>query len=97
MKPDMIKERIQSLCPDVKKANCNPQIPQDHYCPGCDNTLPNQITLAVVLRAIQKHLGLPNDALPFHTAQLLIHWNLLKDYDDQDEPTKAFIGSLLGV
>lgn len=32
------------------------------------------------------------DTQPLHH-----HWNLLKDYDDQEQATKDFIGSLLGV
>jgi hypothetical protein len=116
---DPVKAKIQSLCPDVMEdleCNCG-HIFHDEL----GNKL-HSITLAVVLRAIEKATKmlepygisiLPDGAFydqkngkvftdgrvakDLHEAsKMRIRWNLSKDnYDDQDEATKAFIGSLI--
>lgn len=63
--------------------------------------LGRQVTLADVLRAIQKVGGtLHEDAIVYETphGQLLTrYWNLTTDYDGQTQEVKDFIGKLLGV
>lgn len=92
-----VKNKIWSTNPTNKK------------CPQVVEILGRPITLADVLLAIQKHKGKfvdhDNDKsisdgiddLNETTLALLGFWNLTKNYDDQDQPTKDFIGSLLGV
>lgn len=67
--------------------------------------LGSPITLAVVLRAIERAKGITgyavgqNGAFYFHGQELfkVPRWNLEHDYDQQSEECKQFIGSLLGV
>lgn len=74
--------------------------------------LGSPITLAVVLRAIEKANTPYFLELSTYHEELLLgyyekpkregyythaYWNLTKDYDDQSEETKAFIGKLLEV
>lgn len=75
-------------------------------------SLGSPITLAVVLRAIEKaDVGLRVELSTYGDELLMgqyekpeqqgyyshAYWNLAKDYDDQSEEAKAFIGKLLGV
>jgi hypothetical protein len=61
------------------------------------------ITLAVVLRAIEKHYKGDQFALMSSNGWLSMlgkkhcRWDLTKDYDQQSEECTQFIGSLLGV
>lgn len=95
---DKIKDKIQSLCPDVM---ANPgRWTQFQKLP---------ITVAVVLRAIHKawpdakyactsqgRFGHLDDL--GHNNHLTVTWNLEKDnWDSQSVETQAFVGGLLGL
>lgn len=112
---DPIKAKIQELCPDV--------IEKYNRCMGCGygfdfclkgKNCPNNfrelpITLAVVLRAIEKTVlnrcifvsasGRFYEERAGQNVQLMPgKWNLSQDsYDNQTRETQLFIGSLLGV
>lgn len=108
---DPVKEKIQSLCPDVVgelECDCGHLV----YLGGSQQSrIP--ITLAVVLRAISEHKSNSGEEGIFvgimeggafiqqnaETSEVTYdgsQWNLSKDnYDDQDEATKVFIGSLI--
>jgi hypothetical protein len=122
---DPAKAKIQELCPDVMeyknvgltkgrwKCECGATNGSIFTaCQSCRMEKPKvcgDITLAVVLRAIEKlH---PADWFAVDTLgsiwkggeksgeeEIVGRWNLTEDnYDDQAEETRAFIGSLLGV
>jgi hypothetical protein len=75
---DPIKQRIQELVPEVMEL-------------APDFAFGSPITLAVVLRAIDKLRYVNWDTFRNR-------WNLVKDnYDEQTQKTKEFIGSLLGA
>jgi hypothetical protein len=67
--------------------------------------LGSPITLAVVLRAIQKERGIKqHDTVNFYSTdadwvlKVIMYWNLEHDdYDQQSDECKQFIGSLLGL
>lgn len=94
---DPIKAKIQELCPDVKSVTpvCGNK--------ECDCAPYFDITLAVVLRAIQKtdyqsflNLILESDKITLESRSKMVDWNLEHDnYDAQSQETKDFIGSLL--
>lgn len=96
MNPDPIKKRIQELCPDVME--------YDSICPNpdCGVGFENKITLAVVLRAIEKiyyELDIYTKDAHYKTfGDLISLWNLEQDnYDQQSGECKQFIGSLLNA
>jgi len=66
------------------------------------------ITISDILRAIRKknlgtdedYYAITSDGLFIKTCEMIeerILWNLSKDYDQQEEEVKAFIGKILGV
>lgn len=146
MSTDPVKEKIQSLCPDVMelREGCEVLVGTDklkhtiygyeadertymaylnkpfrkdlqansfYDCEfGADadfEILGSPITLAVVLRAIQKGAKYPTlveywlgkiqgEFIIKNDDAESVVWKLWQDnYDDQDEPMKAFIGSLI--
>lgn len=85
---DPIKAKIQELMPDVMLSA---------------NPAKWTITIAVVLRAIEKKYRGDGFALMSSNGWLSMRgkahcrWDLEKDYDQQSEETRTFIGKLLGV
>lgn len=59
--------------------------------------LGSSITFAVVLRAIASTWKAINQRERKNIELLIFVWNLTKDYDDQSQETRDFIGSLIGV
>jgi len=105
---DKIKEKIQSLCPDVMGLRYGSEIPVTD--PRARELVQERpITLSTVLRAIgNMSTGMEyttvDDNGKFWTVQkgkivaTTVSWNLEQDnYDAQSEECKQFIGSLLGV
>lgn len=96
MNTDPIKQKIQELCPDVME-------PKFFDLPEATVKMQKIITLAVVLRAIQKLFregtlqgGYNNTILAF--GDTAWRWNLEHDnYDAQTRETQLFIGSLLNI
>lgn len=147
MSTDPVKEKIQSLCPDVMELkreeyfldsievttilketlreaynkrfnehlNYDSWVGINDHLEECGRMLDKKISkryslnaesvgrdinLAVVLRAIGNidariNLDRHEPILHIYASETMLTWNLLKDYDDQDEPTKALIGSLI--
>lgn len=93
---DKIKVRIQELCPDVMKGNCEEG--EMHYCSTHRGYMSPALTLAVVLRAIIKSGRETKPDEMSITEHIVAVWNLEQDtYDQQSEECKQFIGGLLGV
>lgn len=108
MTTDPIKAKIQELCPDVMDWK---------YVEGPGGSLGGEkaqvkdITLAVVLRAINQLMGdwvavstegrfwTQKGSEPIHLVDIpFLQWKLHDDnYDVQSEECKQFIGNLLGV
>lgn len=89
---DPITLKIQELVPEIKDASIYDQA----------------ITLADVLRAIEamydkkvRNVKLWSAAelhdMQEEQAAITRRWNLATDYDGQDQPTKDFIGKLIGI
>lgn len=91
---DKVKAKIQELLPDMDWQKAE----------RTDGMWEETITLAVVLRALEKNTVIYGD-LPARMqlenvqkryGEVAGHWNLRTDnYDQQSEETKQFIGSLL--
>jgi len=119
---DPIKAKIIELCPDVmeyknvglRKGRWECECGATNgsiftACQSCRTEKPkisNDITLAVVLRAVEKARTIEQPVLRVYAdGEMVVHeehrrifWNLAKDnYDEQSQETKDFIGTLLDV
>lgn len=108
---DNIKAKIIELCPDVLEEHsvaCDMDTSHG-YAVAHANCTSRDLTLAVVLRAIEKTVlnrcifvsasGRFYEERAGQNVQLMPgKWNLAQDnYDNQPRETQLFIGSLLGV